>query len=198
MNQLIKEATLTGRVASLARHPLDAGRRAKLDRKISEGLVKKVNIPLYKSFIKQDKKGRSFAGDLGGIANFLGIMGEPGKAGPIKRKVIGRMAARALADNPELFGAYAAPVPYLGTILAIGKKRAYKFVGAKTPTQVRQEMEKRTRRKAMGAGAGIAGMSTLALRDKKPLTAEQKAKAEMDARLVGLGRELQRIAKAKH
>lgn len=191
-----KKATLTGRVASLARHPLDKGRRAKLDRKISEGLVKKVNIPLYKSFTKKNKKGRSFAGDLGGVADFLGIAGEPGKAGRVKKRVVGRMAARALADNPELFGAYAAPIPYLGTAIAVGKKRAYKLIGAKTPAQVRQGMEKRRRNKMLGAAAGVTALG-VAAKKKKKLSPEQKAKKEMDDRLVGIGRTLQKLAMAK-
>lgn len=190
-----KEATLTGRAASLVRHPLNSGKRAKLDRKISEGLVKRINIPLYKSFTKKNKKGKSFAGDLGSAASFLGVGSEPGKAGRVKKRVIGRMAARALADNPELFGAYAAPVPYLGTIMAVGKKRVYKALGAKTPAQVREGMEARRRNKMLAVGAGVATLGVAAGKKKKP-TAEQKARTEMDGRMESMGRELQKLAKA--
>lgn len=190
---------MTGRLASLARHPVDASRRAKLDRKISEKIVSNVNIPLYRVLTKNKIPGtkKTFADVAGGTGGWLGVMGKPGRVGNIKQKIMGRIVSRAIADNPELLVGYTIPVPYVGTAMTAGKKRLYNLVGAKTPAEVRQAMEARRRNKAMLIGAGTGAAATKLISGTKELTPQQKAKREMDSRMESLGRELQKIAQAQ-
>lgn len=193
---LHKEATLTGRLASLARHPLDAGRRAKLDRKISEGLVKKVNIPLYKTLTTKKIPGvKRTAADLaGGGSGFVADTLSGAPIGAFKKKLVGRGIARVAADNPELIPAQL--IPYATAALVLGKKGLYKAVGAKTPAQVRKAMEARRRNKILAGVGGASLLGGLAL-TKGEETPQEKARREMDERMIALGRELQKLAQVK-
>jgi hypothetical protein len=193
MSDLLKEATLTGRLASLARHPLNVKKRSKLDRKISEQLVSSINVPIFKTLTEKKIPGtkRTAADVAGGVGGWAGIMGKPGRVGSVKKKFIGRAVARYAADNPELAVAQAMPVPYLASGMALGKKRLYQLLGAKTPAEVRRAMERRRALKTIGVGAGVTGA---ALAGQKVLDKKKDGETK-EAMILGLCDELEKIAR---